>query len=140
MSRRFERLVHYGQLKDGKLVLDNTSWFTGMLSLFDDTKVSVLVERRKNSKSKEQQGYLWGVVYPHIAQYTGYTPEELHDVFKAKFLKKKRKWRGMDMVTVSSTEGLTTGEMAEFITNVVMEAAEMSIVVPDPDKLYQFRH
>lgn len=139
MARKFERLNHHGHIENGKLVLDNARWFKGMLQQFDNTPVVLTLERKKNSRSKEQLGYLWGVVYPLISQHTGHTPEDLHDIFKSKFLRNKRVWRGGDMIVVGTTSSLSSNEMAEFITNIIVEAGELSIAVPPPDPSYQWR-
>ncbi len=138
MSRRFERLAHTGELVGGQLILNNQRWFKGMLQQYDDCHVNVVVERKKNSRSKEQLGYLWGVVYPEVSLHTGHSPEELHEIFKAKYLKHKMGWRGVELTTVGSTTKCTTGQMAEFITNVIAEANEMGMAIPEPDELYQF--
>ena len=139
MKKKFERLSARGAIVDGRLVLDNPRWFKGMIQLHDDCKVMVVVERRKKSKSKEQLGYLWGVVYPLITEHTGHTPEELHEIFKSKFLRRRMLWRGTDITTVNGTQGLSTGEMAEFTSKVILEANELGIAIPEPDKLYQFK-
>lgn len=126
-------------LPDGVVQLNNASWVKGMLQQYDPCAINVVYERRKNSKSAEQLGYLWGVVYPEISRHTGHAPEELHSIFKAKYLKQKVAWRGGDMYTVGGLGNATLGETAEFITNVVNEANELGIEVPEPDKLYQFK-
>lgn len=139
MGKKFDRIVHKGQLKEGKLVLDNPRWFRGMLALNEDCKVTVTVERQRNSKSQEQLGYLWGVVYLEISKHTGHTPEELHEIMKARHLRRKHLWRGSQITTVGSLGDLTTNEAAEFLSSVILDAGEMGIEVPPPDKLYQFR-
>lgn len=139
MARKFERLIHEGHKVDGRLVLKNPRWFKGMLQQTPDCPVVVTVERKKRSRSKEQMGYLWAVVYPYIAEHTGHTPEDLHDIFKAKYLRRKRVWRNGDVVIVGSTSDLSTNEMAEFITNIIVEANELGISVPPPDPAYQWR-
>lgn len=139
MARKFERISHHGHIVDGKLVLDNARWFRGMLQQYSDVAVVVTLERKKSSRSKEQMGYLWGVVYEHISEHTGHTPEDLHDIFKAKYLRRKKLWRGGELVTIGSTSELSSNEMAEFLTNVILEANELGIVVPEPDPAYQWR-
>lgn len=139
MKKQLERLVALGRLKDGKLEFNNEPWFKGHLSLYDDAPVRILVERRTKSKTGEQRGYLWGVVYDYIAKHTGYSPDELHEIFKGKFLKSKFAWRGFDIFTVRGTSDMTSNEMAEFISKVILEANEMGIEIPEPDKAYQFK-
>jgi hypothetical protein len=133
------RLTARGDLIGGKLVMKNPKWFRGMLQQYDDCAVMVTVERKRKSRSKEQLGYLWGVVYPTISEHTGHSPEELHAIYKAKFLKRKVHWRGADMAVLTSTSRLTANEMAEFITNIIVDAAELEIEIPEPDKDYQWK-
>lgn len=134
MARTFERLIHNGFLKGGKLVLDNPKWFNEMLSLYADAPVSITVERVRHSKSKEQLGYYWGVVLPEIAADTGHSIDDLHEIFKSKHLRKKKVWRGQNITTISSTKELAVGEMAEFITSVIAEANELGIEIPPANK------
>ena len=139
MARKFEHFSHHGIIKDGNLVLNSPRYFKGMMQQFDDCPVIITLERRKKSKSKEQMGYYWGVVLQEISEHTGHTVEDLHDIFKAKYLRRKKLWRGGDLVIIGSTSELSTNEMAEFITNIVLEANELGITVPPPDKEYQWR-
>lgn len=139
MAKKFDRLVHRGQIVGGKLVLDNPPWFRGMLSLHDDCHVTVLVERQKKSPSAEQWGYLWGVVYVEASRVIGHTPEELHEIMKSKHLRRKMVWRGTDITTVRGASDLTMNELAEFITNVILTFNEMGIEIPTADQAYQFK-
>lgn len=138
-GKPLDQITARGILKGGRLLFRNAKWVKGLLQLYADCDVLITIARRKKSKSKEQLGYLWGVVYPTISADTGHTPEELHDIYKTKFLRKKIKWNVSDMVIVGSTSGLTTNEMAEFITNVIIDAGDMGIEIPEPDQLYQFK-
>lgn len=135
----FSRLSARGVLTGGVLELQKPKWFKGMLQQYADCEVVVTVEKRRKKRSKEQLGYLWGVVYPTISEHTGHSPEELHVVYKAKFLKRKVHWRGQEMVVLTSTSRLTANEMAEFITNIIVDAGEMEIEIPEADKEYQWK-
>lgn len=137
--KRLERISVRGFIKGGQLLYKNARWFKGMLSLYEDCEVLITVERRQKKRSVEQMGYLFGVVYPTISDHTGHTPEELHDIYKTKFLRKKVEWQGAKMVIVGTTQKLTTNQMAEFVTNIILDAAEMGIEIPPADKLYQFK-
>lgn len=137
--RKFDRLAVRADLLEGGVVqYGNERWVKGMLQQYLPCPMTVVFERRRSSRSKEQLGYLWGVVYPEISIHTGHSPEELHEIFKAKFLKNTLTWRGTEMFVIGSTSRCSLNEMAEFITNVVAEAGELGISVPDPDPLYQF--
>lgn len=137
--KKFRQFSARARVKGGKLEFASPKFVRGMIQQFDDCQVDVVFAPHAKKKSSEQQGYLWGIVYPLICEHTGYTTNELHDIFKAKFLKTKKVWRGTEMVVVESTRPMRVGEMAEFITNVILEANEMGIEIPPPDKLYQFK-
>lgn len=115
---------------------DRYAWQTTLHAIpnipagYDDCEVSVVVERKRTSRSKEQLAYYWGIILPEIAEHTGHDVDELHEIFKSKFLRKKRFWRGTDLTTVSSTTVLTLHEMSNFISLVIAEANEMEIEIP----------
>lgn len=134
MAKQFKSFTHYARIEKGRLILNNPRYFKGMIQLLADTNVRVIVERIKNIRTNQQNKYYWGVVLYLIAQHTGYLDEELHEVMRAKFLKKKRVWRGGEMTVLQSTTELTTDEFAEYIEQVRQEGAELGIEIPDPDK------
>lgn len=98
---------------------------------YEDCEVTVTIERKRNSRSKEQLAYYWGVVLPEIAHHTGHSVDELHEIFKSKHLRKKHFWRGNNITTIGSTSSLTLAEMSDFISNVILEANELGIEVPE---------
>lgn len=133
--RKLATFVSHAAIKDGKLILDNPPYFRTILAGYEDTpKVRVTIEKARGAKTNSQLGYLFGVVYVEIARHTGYSIDELDAIFKAKYLKKSLKWRGSDLVTVTSKADLTSDEMAEFISAVVLEGQELGCEIPDPDK------
>ena len=84
---KLTRFISRASLKDGKLVLDNPRWFRTCLLKYDDTdKVRITIEKERGTRSQKQNKYYWGVVLALIAEYMGEQPEDLHEIFKAKFL------------------------------------------------------
>lgn len=132
--KKLDHFQYPGKLVSGDIVPNSPRYSHGMLAMYEDCEVIVHVERRRKKRSKEQQGYYWGLVLPSISEWTGYTPEELHEIFKVKFLKEKKLWRGTEIVTSRSTTVLTTNEFAEYLIEVIREAAELGIEVPPADK------
>ena len=124
-----------GQIKDGVLTLKNSSWFRNIFARYEDCKVRVIVERVKNSRSQRQNNYYWWAL-GIISRDQGNTPAELHDIFKSKFLRTQKVWRGGNIATLKSTTNLTKGEFVEYIENIRAEVAELGIEIPDPDQLY----
>lgn len=134
---RLDRFRTRGSLKDGKLVLDNPKWFRFMLGKYEDMKdVVVSIERARLNRTKKQNNYYWGCVLEDIGKHVGEHPEDLHEIFKAKFLRRKRLWRGQELVTLGSTSKLTSDEFGEYIQRCIQEGAEMGVVVREADKNY----
>jgi len=141
MGKKLDRFQFPGRLvADGKVIPNNPRYTKGMLSLYDQCDVIVVIERRRRGKTRAQLGYYFGVVLPEIAARTGHSVEELDLIFKAKFLRSKVRWRGAEIFVSGSKAPLTSNELAEYVTEVIGEAGELGIEVPPADKLYQFKN
>lgn len=124
-------------LKDGKLVFYNEAYFRTILSKYDDEpKVRVIVEKERGIRTQNQNSYYWGIVLKYIGEYMGEREEDLHEVFKAKFLKTRRQWRGSEMTILKSTTDLTSDEFGVYIDRCIQEGSELGVVVPIADKNY----
>lgn len=64
--------------KDGKLRLEARGLFSRYLTTLKGKPIQLVVKALTRRKSQSQLGYLWGVVYPVIADHFGYTDYE-HD-------------------------------------------------------------
>jgi hypothetical protein len=84
-------------------------------------------------RSLQQNRYYFGVVVELLSAHTGYTPEEMHEALKIKFLLVKR--QGLPD-TVMSTARLTKDQFCEYIEKIQRWAAtEMGCVIPDPESV-----
>jgi adenylyl- and sulfurtransferase ThiI len=138
--RKLDRFQYPGKLLEGGDVLANSPRAVkGHLAFYEPCDVIVHVERRVKRKSRQQLGYLYGVVYPALASHTGFSIQDLDKVMKHKYLRGKILWRGIELEPARDKKELTSNEMAEFITNVILEANEMGVEVPEPDQAYQSR-
>lgn len=61
----------------GKLRLEATSLFRAYVSRLRNTPVTLVLKKASRPKSSSQLGYLWGVLYPVIAEEFGYRDYEL---------------------------------------------------------------
>ena len=137
MLRKLTTFVHRGSIKDGKLTLDNPAYYRTIIGGYEDTpKVRIIIEKERGSKTNQQLGYYFGVMLPEIARHTGYSVDELDAIFKTKYLKKSLKWRGGELEVIDSKANLTSLEMGEFISSIMLEANELGIEIPSPDKNY----
>ena len=68
-----------------------------------------------------------------ISQETGNTPQELHDIYCAMFLKETAHFCDKTVEIVKGTSGLTTAEFGAFLDRVQAHAAaELGIELPSP--------
>lgn len=112
----------------------------GVSRLHDDWELEVTVKRLRATRSLLQNAYYWGVVVQLLAEHTGYTPDEMHDVLKAKFIPKQMAvcdGNGVivdELVLGGSTREMNTIEFGEYMEAIREWAAEaLDVVIPDPD-------
>jgi hypothetical protein len=96
-------------------------------------KLEVVVRKQRSQRSNNQNNYLWGVVYKLISDATGYEVDEVHDIIKFKFLRKKNNY-GMDYV--KSTAKMNTTEMEEYLDKVrKWSEVELNCKIPMPNEI-----
>lgn len=99
----------------------------------DNRPVIVTVEAMVAKRSNNQNSYLWGVVYPIIAEATGYSENEVHEWAKTAYLKPHIiKIRSKTYAVTSSTTSLSVSDMVEYIDKLCALAVELGSRVPTP--------
>lgn len=97
------------------------------------TKQSVEIKKYKKNRSLAQNRTYWlwlGI----IGEFNGDSPEDLHELFKLRFLGHEEKTiMGESVTLVRSTAKLTTLEFGEYLVKVEMLAKQLGIVLPYPD-------
>lgn len=95
-------------------------------------RVDVLIRPHREQRTTRQNRYLWGVVYALIAEHCGYEVDELHEALAMKFLRIED-----DPLTGSPrrkrTPKTNTAEFAAYLDQCIRFAAELGVVVPDPE-------
>lgn len=86
-------------------------------------------------KSNNQNSYYWGVLVDLISDHTGYSPEDVHEILKHKFLTKEAVIKGEKIPFAQSTVSLTTVEFEKYMSQARQWAAmELSISIPEPNE------
>ena len=93
----------------------------------------------KKQRSNNQNRYYRGVVIARLSEHTGFTPEEMHEVLKWKFL---RGWKTLNTKQgfkeaeyTRSTAELDTKEFEAYMTKVREFASiELSCWIPEPNE------
>lgn len=129
-----------GVVADGQLRIRGQAAWTAALRRLRDGEVRVTVARQQATRSGQQNRWYWGVIVELLSEHTGYSPDEIHEVLKAKFLPKRLaiadgngEIRG-EFVIGGTTTRLTRVEFGEFCEAVRRWAAEeLHVVIPDPE-------
>ena len=106
--------------------------------LFEVAKFGILVtiSLKKQKRSIEQNGYLWGVVYAMLADEMGLTKDEVHQMMAIMFLKiKEIEVCGVMYAITKSTTKLKTDGMEEYLEKIRRFASmELHILIPLPNE------
>ena len=111
-----------------------------------DGLYKICLEKAYNPRSKDQNAYLWGCVYPMILdglvelgwEFTNVA--QVHEYCKARFTRKEivNVESGRVMVLPESTAEMNTAEMGAYFTTLQKFASEyLGVDVPDPDKYWR---
>jgi hypothetical protein len=93
--------------------------------------VSVTFSKPKSTRSLKQNAYLW-VCYGYIAEHTGNTTEDIHIAFRDMLLPRKFiKIGAKELEVAKTTTDLTPTEFGRYVDQVIAEAAQLGIVIPD---------
>lgn len=133
-------VVASAHIKSGRLFIRNRRDFDEQIRRFKDGwEVEVAVTRRRATRSLSQNAYYWGVVVQYIAEHTGYTGDEVHDILKMMFLPKHLSFADGngevqgEFVIGGSTRKLNTLEFGEYMESIKTWAAQtLDVVIPDP--------
>lgn len=132
--------VTTGQIEGGKLEIRNRSQMSAALRGMKDGEVLIRIERLRATRSGRQNAWYWGVIVQMLAEHTGYTPDEMHEVLKAKFIPKRfavADGNGEiqdELVIGGSSAQLNTVEFGEYCEAIRQWAADaLHVVIPDPE-------
>lgn len=129
-------MIFHGKAKDLQFVPDNKIAWLNYLEQNDKKTLLVRIDRETGIRSSNQNNYLWGVVYKVIAEHTGYTENDIHEIMKRKFLPPDFiTWKGQEIKIPGSTAKLDKGDsFPEYIERIRAEVASLGIIIPEPIK------
>ncbi len=96
------------------------------------------------SRSNPQNSYYWGVVIDMLSENTGFTPDEMHEVLKNRFLNYSKKLKlhplGISNLETQkltkSTTALTTVEMEGYLSSIRTWASiNLGCYIPEPNEV-----
>jgi hypothetical protein len=128
-----------GEIRKGKLCIKDAGGFSAQLARFRDGAVQITVERKFATRSTVQNAWYWACVVGLVADHTGYTPDEIHEIYKAKFIPKAMAIADGngeivgEVVLGGSTTRMDTVEFSDFCERIREWAATLGVVIPDPE-------
>lgn len=110
-----------------------------LFSVLKNLKGSFAVALKKNraQRTLQQSRYYWGVVLSYLAEETGYTKDEAHQLMQRMFLKYvKDVSDGRSETFVRSTTSLNTAEMNDYIEQIrIFAVSELGVYIPEPNEI-----
>ena len=124
-------------VKEGQPIFHDRRTFGKWMEGLEGKRVTVVVEKLVKHRSTPQNAYYWGVCTKLISETSGYTPDEVHELLKQKFLRKSDPLSlAIDFRRTGSTTELTTTEFENYLDSVKQFAAEFfGITMPDPNEV-----
>ena len=111
-----------GEVKEGKIVLDNPSRLATYLSGLMG-QVVLSVKPFKETRTDKQNALYWAYM-TEMGRVSGYSKEEMHEVMKRKFNVKTVEVAGEVYEVGGSTTRMTTAEFTEYVRQVEQFALE----------------
>ena len=123
--------VFHGKVEKDVIVLDNKDRFRAHRKTLEGERIDLILRKRTDQRSDQQNKYYHGVVVKLLADSTGYTPEEMHENLKRMFLSTKD---AHGLIRIGSTAALKTLEFKDYLDKIIRWAAiDMGIPIPEPN-------
>lgn len=99
-------------------------------------KVELVIKKYRKKRTIPQNSYYWGIVLDLISEASGYTTEELHELFKRLYLKKEIVIGGKVYEVSISTKKLNTDQFEKYIEKIKRFAEiKLSLRIPNPNEV-----
>lgn len=127
-----------GKIIKGVMQFDRKEDYLNYIQNLEGKEVSLVIKEWEKNRSNQENSYYWSVPIELISKHTGYSDEEVHELLKSLFLKKKIDVKTKEGITerhtiVRSTSTLTTVEFEEYLSKIRQWASqELSVYVPEP--------
>ncbi len=121
-------------LPGGLLVMDRQKDYARHVRSLHGRFVEVIVRKQRTQRTSRQNRYYFGVVIPLIAEHCGYEKDEMHELLAMRFLRTDD-----DPITGSPRRKRTpqtdTQEFADYLDSCIRFAAELGVVIPEPNQV-----
>lgn len=141
-----ELVVASASVKSGRLYIRNRRHFNQQVAqLKEGWEMELTLKRRRATRSIQANRYYWGWVIERLVKHCdhSYTPEEMHELLKARFIPKTLAIHDgngeivFEMVLGGSTRKMNTHEFYQYVESIREWAADtLGCDIPDPGEAY----
>lgn len=129
------KIIILGRVKNGEIQLQR--FFQNDLKKWEGKNIEIT--KVESSKTQQQLGYLFGVVFKIISEYTGFTVEETYQVYKRKYLRYHKEYKGKIYKFNKGLSQCKVSEAAEFIDKVIIHAqTDLGLIIPEPSSEFNY--
>jgi len=125
-----------GKVIKNKIELFEKEKFQVYINKFENKEIQLTIELKNKKRSNQENRYYWGIVLEILSNHTGHTPDELHECFRAMFLKIWINIGSKEIESIRSTTDLSTVEMEQYLTKIREFASiELNVYIPLPNEM-----
>lgn len=118
--------------KDNQCFIDQVRLQTALREL-KKGEYLLTIKKRVKQRSLNENSYYHGVIVKILSDHTGYTPKEMHECLKLKFLSEEDARTGL--VRLRSTSDLSTVEFEQFCVDIRQwSSLELGCYIPLPNE------
>ena len=118
--------------KDNQCFIDQVCLQTALREL-ETGEYILTIKKRVKPRSNRENSYYWKVIVGILSDHTGFTPDELHDCLKYKFLSEEDVRTGL--VKTKSTSELSTLEFESYLTQIrTWASTDLHCFIPLPNE------
>lgn len=132
MAQNRKQLIYGSIDADGRLKVSDEALFARIRGNLRGQEIQMLIEPRKKPRTLAENNYYWAVIIALLCDWSGYSPDEMHEALKEKFLSKYDKEH--NLTRARSTATLSTVEMEDYLTAVRKWAGKQGVFIPLPNE------
>lgn len=126
------------EVEEGKIKVLAHLAYRAFLQKHVGKRVYLVIKPVTKTRTTNQNSYYWGGVLTPISDHTGYSVEDLHELFKGMFIGRQEiTWRGVKHKIPPSSKIKDTKEFGEYIDKITVEATDLGVKILTPEEYYE---
>ena len=128
-------MIILGRIKNKRIQVQR--FFQPELEKLEEKSVEIKVV--ENTRSSQANRYYWGVLIKIVADWSGFTSDEVHQEFRKKFLTYEKVHKNKTYKFTKSTVDLKVSEFSEYLKKCInYTQQELELIIPEPDSEFEY--